>query len=61
MSIYENVKNACSEKGITVTGLEKKLGFSRGSICKWDTHNPNVLKMSAVSKELGKPIDYFLK
>ena len=27
MSIYKNVKNACSEAGITITALEAKLGF----------------------------------
>lgn len=61
MSIYENVKTACSEKGISVMELEKRLGFSRSVICKWDVHNPGVDKLNAVAKELEKPIEYFLK
>lgn len=37
MSIYENVKSACKESGISVLELEEKLGFARSSIYKWNT------------------------
>lgn len=61
MSIYKNVKNACSEAGITITALEAKLGFSRSSICKWDVNTPGVDKVKAVAEELKKPIEFFLE
>lgn len=61
MSIYQNVKKACSDNGITITYLESKLGFPRSSVCKWDTNTPGVDKVQAVAKELNKPIEYFLE
>lgn len=61
MSIYKNVKRACSEAGITVIALETKLGFPRSSICKWDTNTPGVDRVKAVADELKKPIEYFLE
>lgn len=61
MPIYDNVKKACSEKGISVMALEAKLNFPRGSIYKMNEHAPNVLKMQAMANELDKPIEYFLR
>lgn len=61
MSLYDNVKKACNEKGISVKALEEKLKFPRSSICKWDVNTPGVDKVKAVANELEKPVDYFLK
>lgn len=61
MSIYENVKAACKEKGISVLELEEKLGFARSSIYKWNINTPGVDKVKAVAEELKKPIEYFLE
>ncbi len=58
--IYEKVKTACSEVGISVYALEKELKFPRSSICKWSKNTPGVDKMKAVAERLGKPIEYFL-
>ena len=60
MAIYDNVKAACKEKGITVNALEEELNFARSSIYKWNIHKPSVDKIEAVAKALGKPIEYFL-
>lgn len=61
MAIYENVKKAAKEKGLTIVALEEQLDFPRGSICKWDENKPGVLKVFAVAKALDKPIEYFLE
>ena len=61
MSIYDNIKTACKEKGITISALEEELEFTRGSIYKWSKHSPSVDKLRAVSKKLDKPIEYFLE
>lgn len=61
MSIYENVKAACKEKGISIMELEEALGFARSSIYKWNTNTPGVDKVKAVAEKLGKPIEYFLE
>lgn len=45
MSIYENVKNKCYEKGYSVLSLENELNFPRSSICKWDVNTPGIDKV----------------
>ena len=61
MPIYDNVKNACKERGISVSELEEKLGFARSSIYKWDKHCPSVEKVSKVADYFGVDIKYFLE
>lgn len=61
MAIYDNVKNACKERGISVAELEETLGFARSSIYKWDKHCPSVEKLKKVADKLGVSIEYFLE
>lgn len=61
MSIYKNIKKACSEAGITIIALEAKLGVPRSRICKWNINTPGVDKVKAVADALNKPIEYFLE
>jgi len=61
LPIYDNIKTACKEKGITISALEEELEFTRGSIYKWSKHCPSVDKLRAVSRKLDKPIEYFLE
>ena len=34
MELYDAIKELCEKKGITIVGLERELGFGRGSIGK---------------------------
>ena len=34
MDIYESIKELCEQNGISIVGLERELGFGRGSIGK---------------------------
>ena len=61
MEIYKKVQEACKDKGISILSLETKLGYSRGSICKWDAHMPSIVKVKEVADELEKPIEYFVE
>lgn len=61
MPIYDNVRVACKEQGISVSELEEELGFARSSIYKWNKHRPSVEKLKKVSDRLQKPMDYFLQ
>jgi transcriptional regulator with XRE-family HTH domain len=61
MNIYKKVKDACSESDISVMELERQLGFSRGSILKWDDNIPSVERVKKVADRLNKPIEYFLE
>lgn len=59
--IYQKVKEACGDAGISITALENKLNFPRSSIYKWDDNIPSVLKVYEVAKELNKPVEFFLE
>jgi hypothetical protein len=61
VSIYQKVKVACAEVGISVYALEMEVGLPRSSICKWDKSIPAVDKVGKVAKRLKKPIEYFLE
>ena len=55
--IYENIKRMCSMRGTNISELERKLGFPRSSICKWDLHSPRLDKVILVAEALGVSID----
>ena len=61
LEIYKKVQEACKEAGVSVMELERQLGFSRGSIFKWDTNIPSVERVKLVADKLNKPIDFFIK
>ena len=59
--IYDNVKRLCVEKGTSVNKLEKELGFSNGSITKWNESEPGIKKVKKVADYLGVPIEKLLE
>ena len=61
VSIYRNIQNKCREQGKTIMGIEMELLFPRGSIYKWDTNRPSVLKVKAVADLLGTTVDELLQ
>ena len=58
--VYEKIKQLCKEKGIAVRQLEGTLGFSNGSICKWDKSVPRADALSKVANYLGVSIEFLL-
>lgn len=60
MTRYERIKKLCKQQGHTITGLEKELGFSRGSLCKIDTSNPNSEKLMLLAKKLNTTPNYIM-
>lgn len=61
MSRYEKIKELCKKKGISITGLEKELGFARGSLSKIDKNQPSADRLEKLSNYFGLPVDYFLE
>lgn len=59
MSRYEKIKELCKEKGISITGLERELGFSRGSLCKIDKNEPSMERLEKLASYFGIPVAYF--
>lgn len=60
MAIYENIRVACKEAGLSVSKLEEELGFARGSIYKWDTNVPSVTRVKQVSERLNVSMEKLL-
>ena len=59
--VYENVKELCDKKGISITQLEKDAGLSNGSIGKWRNCVPKADSLQAVAKVLKVKMEKLLQ
>lgn len=59
--MFIRISKLCSEKGITVTELEKILGFGNSTIIKWKKSNPTVEKLKKVADYFGVSVDSLLE
>lgn len=59
--ILKNIQALCGKKKITVSRLEKELGFGEGTIRKWDKCSPTVEKISKVANFFHVKIDRLLQ
>lgn len=60
MGLYERIKNCADERKISITNLEKVVGFSNGTIGKWKKSEPKASTLYQVASYFNKPIEYFL-
>ena len=60
MTIYENIKSVCAEKGISISLLERELGIERSNLYKWHSVDPGARKLKAVAEHLGTTVDRLL-
>lgn len=58
--ITQNIEILCKQRGITISGLEKRLGFGNSTIAKWAKSSPTVDKLSAVADFFGVTVDNLL-
>lgn len=59
--IYLRIKELCEEQGITISGLEKELGFGTGVIGKWKNHAvPTIDKLSKIAGFFHTSVDYLI-
>jgi hypothetical protein len=49
MSLVENIKHLCDQRGTSIPKLEKHLGFGHGAIYKWDKNSPSVANVQKVA------------
>ncbi|GMB00883.1 helix-turn-helix transcriptional regulator [Pelosinus sp. IPA-1] len=61
MSLLNNIQNLCPSKNTTIPKLEKELGFSKGSMYKWDINDPSISKVLKVAQYFGVSIDSLFK
>lgn len=59
--IYNNIKEICDKKGMSISELERQAGLKSGAITKWKSHNPQVNNLQAVAKVLGVKIGKLLQ
>ena len=60
MGIYDKIKELCKKKGISVSGVERELGFARGSLCKIDKNKPSGDRIRRLANYFDVPLDYFV-
>lgn len=58
--LYDNVKAACKQQGVTILKMESDLGFPRSSICKWNENEPGVSKVKKVADYLKIDINQLI-
>ena len=61
MGIYDKIKMLCKERGVSVSGVERELGFARGSLCKIDKNKPSGDRIRKLANYFGVPLDYFVE
>lgn len=58
--IYTNISNLCRSKNISITKLEREMGFGNSTIRGWAKSSPTVEKLKAVADYFGVTIDELL-
>lgn len=58
--LVENIAALCKENGITLTALERAVGFSNYTIAKWKTCSPRVENLKKVADYFGVSVDDLL-
>ena len=57
--MYEKIKDLCKQKGVTISKMERDLGFAKGSISKIDRHSPSAERLDKIAAYFGVSVDYF--
>lgn len=59
--LLENIKKLCEAHNISISALEKTLGFGNSTIAKWADCSPTVEKLSLVANYFGVSVDSLLQ
>ena len=60
-SIYENVKEICEKKNLSIRALEKKANVANATIRKWKNKAPRIDTLQKVADALGVSVTRLLK
>ena len=60
MTLKDNIKNLCKEKGVSMNKLETDLEFGKGYISKLDKSVPNSAKLQKIADYFGVSVDYLM-
>ena len=56
--MYERIKMLCKQNGTNITALERELGFAKGSICKWENHEPSYERVKMIANRFHVSVEY---
>lgn len=59
--ILKRILELAEENNISISCLEKTLGFGNGTIKKWGESSPSVENLKKVADYFGVSIEYFLE
>lgn len=59
--IVDNIRRLADSRGLSINRLESAVGLSSGTINKWDTNIPSVVRVKAVADFFGVTVDELLK
>ena len=57
MDTFDRIQELCDTKGITISALERELGFGKGLIRTWRTGSPSSDKLEKVADFFGVTLD----
>jgi transcriptional regulator with XRE-family HTH domain len=60
MPLVERIQDLCDSKGINLSNLQKDLGFSNGTIYRWNTSMPSADRLLKVAQYFDVTVDYLL-
>lgn len=58
MGIVDRIKVLCTVNKTSIADLEIELGFSKGSIYKWDKSSPSFEKVIKIAERFNVSLDY---
>lgn len=61
MTVYTAIKTVAKSNGKSIYRIEKDLGFSHGTISKWNKSMPGADSLQAVADYLGTTSQYLLR
>lgn len=56
--MYERIKMLCKQNSTNITALERELGFAKGSICKWENHEPSYERVKMIADRFHVSVEY---
>lgn len=59
--IFKKISELAEERGITISCLEKTLGFGNGTIKRWKKSCPRADRLKKVADYFRVSIEYFLE
>ena len=58
--LFQKISDICSQKGLSVSELERRCGFANAAIRKWKTSSPSADNLAKVADVLEVSVDCLL-